>query len=333
MKFDGILFGNGMTLNLLNQLSANIPEEKKYLLDIDQFIRMWIDGSLSIREERILKSEFYGRNAKNNSRFYENLIHAAKRYYIEYDANIEYMLGDEFFKIGEEPTHEAIKCAWPVLYNIWYDVLQEYLVHLGLKDNINAFYYSVLQTLGRPQYVWTTNLDLFAESIKPQHLHGYFVENMKNFYDAKYRTYNKSGGFYFKYIWGCNGQGKLELINNLKHYNDYKNYFDFDFFFDDSFTLNTLLIYGLGFCRSGYMPRLEGANPKYKKPSIGGIIDEHILWRIKALQDLGRLNKIVVICSENEMSYMKQVMESQNIIKFQIVNYNDFSFSTSREKK
>ena len=37
--YDGILFGNGMSINLISQLRKYVPEEKQYLLNLDSFIK------------------------------------------------------------------------------------------------------------------------------------------------------------------------------------------------------------------------------------------------------------------------------------------------------
>ncbi len=39
MKYDAILFGNGMTINLITQLKQFIKNDKLYLLDINDFLK------------------------------------------------------------------------------------------------------------------------------------------------------------------------------------------------------------------------------------------------------------------------------------------------------
>lgn len=60
MHYDGIMFGNGLTTNLLSQIKEFVPQEKRYLLNIDDFLKQWINNKLTIREERIFYSCIYG---------------------------------------------------------------------------------------------------------------------------------------------------------------------------------------------------------------------------------------------------------------------------------
>lgn len=53
MHYNGIMFGNGLTLNLLNQIKEFIPHEKRYLLNINDFLNHWTNNKLTAREERI----------------------------------------------------------------------------------------------------------------------------------------------------------------------------------------------------------------------------------------------------------------------------------------
>lgn len=46
MCYDSILFGNGLTINLLNQLKPFIPPEYSYLLTFDGFMSAFINGTL-----------------------------------------------------------------------------------------------------------------------------------------------------------------------------------------------------------------------------------------------------------------------------------------------
>lgn len=48
-------------------------------------------------------------------------------------------------------------------------------------------------------------------------------------------------------------------------YDDYTNFFDFDFFFDNSISVDRMLIYGMGFKKSGFIEDLRTSYPKYNK--------------------------------------------------------------------
>ena len=123
MHYDGIMFGNGMTLNLLLQLKAFIPQNKRYLLDINDFLKSWVEDKLTQREERIFYTAIYG-NKADKWKFYEVLKNETATYYENYDADIEYTLGTLLFKKSE---YKDIILFFPAFYNIWYIILKDYL--------------------------------------------------------------------------------------------------------------------------------------------------------------------------------------------------------------
>lgn len=316
-----------MSLNLLQQLKNYTPRDKWYLFDIDDFLKKWIGNSLSKREERILYSCIYGNKSADKERYFQKLKEEMTSYYSKYDANIEYVLGATLFK-DTEIDYAGIKSFFPAIYNIWHIILKDYLEYLGLKSQVDKFYLSVKSETGNPKYIWTTNFDLFGESINPEHIHGRFLSEMKKYDNVVYKIINNGKEYYFKYIWGHNGIGKLNTIQQLKQYDDCNLFFDFDYFFDNSVRMNRMLIYGMSFQNSGYMDDLKLTLSKYKKASLGGIIDEHILLRINAMQELGLLNEVdITYFSENEKQHLEEVMEAVKIKKYNLVRCQDFSFS------
>ena len=98
MGDDGILFGNALTVNLLMQLKEYIPDEKWYLLNIDDFLRNFIDKKLSYREEKQIYKMLYGKESIYKRKFFEVLRKDLEIYYEHYDANIEYVMGNNLFE-------------------------------------------------------------------------------------------------------------------------------------------------------------------------------------------------------------------------------------------
>ena len=60
VNYNGVMFGNRMSLNLLQQLKSLVPKDKQYLLDINDFLKFWIKGKISKREEKIFYTSLYG---------------------------------------------------------------------------------------------------------------------------------------------------------------------------------------------------------------------------------------------------------------------------------
>ena len=323
MRYDGILFGNGLSINLLNQLKQYVPLEKQYLLLLDDFIRCWIDGKLSERENGQLYRFFYG-NSKDRWKYFEIMKSLFKSYYAEYDSNIEYAMGCLLFK--DEKMKDCIQ-IFPSLYNIWHIILKDYLIYLGLEFNIKKFYESVSKVIKNTDYIWTTNFDLFAESIKVKHIHGRFVSNIKSYSDVIYKYIDNGERYYFKYVWGHNGIGKMSLIEKLKQYKDSGSYFDFDFFFSNDLKMDKLLIYGMGFKPSGVVNEMKATMPRYNRAALGAIIDEHILIRVAGMQNLGILNQVdIVYYDEREKEYFEEVVYETKIEKYNLIPSSLFNF-------
>lgn len=324
MTYDGIMFGNGMSLNLLQQLRGYIPTDKQYLLDIDDFLKYWINGKITKREERILYHSLYG-NKIDKWNFFEKLKNDLQKYYDCYNADIEYVLGTLLF---EETEYKEMISFFPALYNIWHIVLMDYLKYLDLFPKIQKYYESVKRITGNPQYIWTTNFDLYGESIKPEHIHGRFLVQMKKYEDVVYKKINNGKKFYFKYIWGHNGIGKLRNIEQIMRFADYSNFFDFKFFFDSNIRMDTMLIYGMGFRKAGFVNELATAYSKYNKAALGAIIDEHILMRINGMITSGMLNHVdITFFDEKEKIHLKEAMEATMVNKYQLIHFSDLNFT------
>lgn len=71
------------------------------------------------------------------------------------------------------------------------------------------------------------------------------------------------------------------------------------------------------------------AYPKYQKASIGGIVDEHILVRVKAMLDSGELRHFdITYFSEDEKKRFIEVMEAVKISEYTLVKCQDLIFAS-----
>ena len=324
-QFDGMLFGNGLTLNLIGQISAHIPSNKRYLLSVDEFMKKLMCDGLSPREEGRIFSFFYEKKDIANAKYMNKIKDDLLEYYDNHDSNIEYHLGAASFlpkKCGYD--YDAVKSLFPFLYNIWHEILIEYLNHLKLDNKIHEFNKSVQKYFCSASKYWTTNFDEFSDLLCPQHLHGRFVRGIKRASELKLSDKNESE-LYFKCIWGWNGIGKLDLINELKAYSDY---FDFKFFFDNDFLVNRMLVYGISFQSAGYMAQLATFKKEYEKPSMCGVIDEHILIRIAGLQNLKQLKEVTfAYYDDREYEHYKELVSLYKINNVNYVSSRDLHFS------
>lgn len=327
LKYDGFLYGNGLTINLLYKLKKYIPQDKQYLLNIDDFLKCLIYGQVSKREENKVYIGIYKKDTVEKRKYFEILKEDLKYYYQQFDGNIEFVLGQQLFKEIYTFNFQGIISIFPALYNIWWIILSDYLSFLGLDEKIRTFYESVDNTLGNPINVWTTNFDLFSEYLNPGHLHGRFLREVNGYQNIIYKFINNGEQYYYKYIWGHNGRGKDNSITQLKQYDDYEKYFDFDFFFNFNKQIDNLLIYGMSFQDAGYIPELRDEYPKYQKASAEGIIDEHILWRVKAMLDSGILGHFdITYFTEVEKKHIAEVMEAEKIEKYSLIKSQELEF-------
>ena len=91
-----------------------------------------------------------------------------------------------------------------------------------------------------------------------------------------------------------------------------------------------MLIYGMGFKKSGLTEDLKMAYPKYNKATFGAIIDEHILMRINSMQNLGILNQVyITYFNDEEKRHLEEVMEAVMIKNYCLIKCQDFGFSIS----
>jgi hypothetical protein len=332
MKYDGLIFGNGLTLNLLFQIREKVPEEKRYLLSIDEFMKYFYESRLSPREDGIVFRSFYKNKEQLNLKYYLTIKEIFREYYQRHNGNIEYHFGTIIFE-EEKADYDlgTIKDLFPAFYNVWYCILSEYLSYLKLKPYVDSFYSSVYDIIDVQTNIWTTNFDKFADSIIPvRHLHGKFIDRITKYNDIVLYMKNEKE-FSFKYIWGHNGYGKMEFIKEYYKKTGYEEYFDFSFFMNENIEIKNLLVYGLGFQKSGWAEVLRDYKDIYKKPFFGGIIDEHILIRIQCLQKNLKIENVTMsYYKDEEKGYFTELIECLNLHNIKLKHVSEFDFGIEK---
>ena len=339
MNYDGLLFGNGLSLNLLNQLKGFIDDDKKYLLSFDEFMQSFYNNKLSFNEDKRIFSIFY-KNSKSlplsnkqismvNERYYIEIKQKFKEYFEYRTGNIEFWFGYDLFKAPKEVPYDmaTLKNCMPSFYNVWHEILLDYLKFKNLYSIVSKFNDSIAKNLSNNSLIYTTNFDRFFDLLNPKHLHGYFVPNIKDINELLFKFIN-ANKFYWKNIWGWNGIGKCQFIDEIRKISGYNNYFNFDFFYNNDTKINNLLIYGMGFQVSGYMTNSLQENDEIKELRIGGIIDSHILLRLKALQEKGILNNIIFsYFTHKDLEHYKRLIILFSLKSVSFVSVNDINFS------
>ena len=84
----------------------------------------------------------------------------------------------------------------------------------------------------------------------------------------------------------------------------------------------------MGFKSSGFTDEMKVVMPRYNKPAFGAIIDEHILVRISAMQNLGLLNQVdIAYYDEFERAYFEDVLKETHVKNYKLLPCNLFKFS------
>lgn len=328
-KYDAFLFGNGLTINLLHQLKEYIPKEKHYLLSIDSFLKEYISDSLNTQEQNKINILFRGKSAAETYSINKKLRNELSKFYDTGNGNIEYRFGvGLFIKNKLDYSYDLIQSIFPVLYNIWFNVLYNYLEYSKLVIKISLFNKSIVEILDRPKFI-TTNFDLFFDELNPDYIHGKFIKNIKKYSDIILEYNDESMNTYnFKTCWGHSGIGKGENLYKyfLKH--KYTDFFDFDFLFNPNISFDNILIYGMSFHKAGYLKDMEKFDNKYSRPQIGGVIDEHILFRLSALQKKNQLTNITFAFynETTDLEHYKNLLNLYNLENVQFINASEFDF-------
>lgn len=206
MLFDGLIFGNGLSLNLLNTLKGLAPKNKRYLFSFDTFYTYFVKNKLSYNEEKRIFNLYYEKKNLYYEKQFMDLREKFKEYSLIRNDNFEYWLGYDLFIDDTKLKYDrkTLKKFIPSFYNIWHEILYDYIKYINLEPNIVIFNNSILSVLCNKDKIFTTNFDRYFDLLNPKHLHGSFIKNIKERKELKYRDINPSE-FYLKNIWGWNG--------------------------------------------------------------------------------------------------------------------------------
>ena len=123
MEYDAMIFGNGLTLNLLSQLKAYIPLENHYLLAFDTFMASFINEQLPADLDHKIFFALYTQNSIANQKHYAEMKSIFRTYYHYCDGNIEKYFGLAEFQRNNSFNYSAVKTYMPFFYNIWFCIL------------------------------------------------------------------------------------------------------------------------------------------------------------------------------------------------------------------
>lgn len=305
MIYDAILFGNGLTLCYQNKIKTKIPPEYSHDLFIDDFVNAIIDGHLTKREESNLHKLF-----KDGFIYsYDHVFNDFSKFRKEYNLNYEWTWGKLLTSPDDYAKYKTIMDCMPVIYNYWYSNLLSLIENkLNITYTKINFSNSLRSYLSNNSHVFTTNFDGFFDSLNPQHIHGHFVDDCSYYRDLIWYKISQDR-FYYPFIWAPAEVGKMHMIEKFKHIPDHDKYYNFSFF-HNPIKSKKFLIFGMSFAKAGYMEGMEEYDDKYKKYSFGSCIDDHIINRLKILQDQGSIISIsFAYHSESDKKHYEKIIK------------------------
>ena len=174
MKYDGFLFGNGLTVNLFQKLKSKVPKDKKFLLSIDEFLVEISEGKNKEIDNYIFEL-LYKEDLSNRYNF-QKLKQEINRYYVSGgNSNIEYEFGKYLFlKETVAYDYDLMMSLFPYLYNIWYNIVYKYIIDNFEIENIQLDDETAIQmikkVLGIENLVSIQNLNVNKRNEKIAHV-------------------------------------------------------------------------------------------------------------------------------------------------------------------
>lgn len=328
-KYDGLIYGNGLTSLLLNQLQIVAEPKYKYEFSISDFMKAFSCDMISFREKKELQILFHNLfDSELATNTYEIYRWYIARLIEKEGLDFEQILGKTLIASEEEKeTYNSIcNSIFPVLYNYWGNNLKGLIAAIFKNDYLHSFALSIREILIETAHIFTTNFDAFTDDLYPKHLHGRFANPLKNENDLIYKFYGTNGDYFYKFLWGHNGEGKRQFIYYMhNHFDDVDCYYDLDFFFNNEMSIDNLLIFGMGFKNSAYSssisPYEEGVIHK------GFVIDDHILLRLSELQRKKQLNNVTfAYYSEKDKARYSELISLYELERTTLVPSYEFDF-------
>lgn len=289
-KFDSILYGNGLTIHTLNTIfEVSKDPFRKYLSD-KEFIYNFShseDHRRIVRDfEKYFKMDIEFKKLHDLSRsILKDNVDDINKY------GFERWVSKNLFK--EESGLKDLKIYGYILYNYWFDTINEGILKRKSNQNIIKGISQQLRDLGRDNCnFYTLNFDTIHDTIlNPDHLHGRFVSPLESIESVIFHHLD-SKSFEYNYLYGSNGYEKKNRIKSIKDVPDSP--YDLQFFFNHDLDLGDLLIYGVGFGDTEFMNELREVKGEYKTISIVDTVDGHILEKLRLKKKNGLLKSITI---------------------------------------
>lgn len=330
MMYDTILYGNGLTSALINKINGlpGMTATDRAVSKINDRICSMISIPVdSPNYKKILK--LFGLCSREQSDFESSLNNhrESKKFLNGYlpeirRSGLEVFAGNHF---GEQEVRSHIEYLY-ALYNCWYKDIE---TTLFAKPVVIDYLEKVVDAVGSQFHnILTLNFDQFLDNaylnrkLPVQHLHGRFVEQIGNYGDVQFFTYEGGTQFEYSYLFGANAFEKSNRLHRIHTHETqgHPNY-DLDFFFGSDTSYGNLLLYGISFTSSGIFSEdfLE-AFPEHR--GIPGTLDYylvnsldgHVLYKIQEKLDQRRIDHVTIAYySEKDREHLETLLASTPI--------------------
>lgn len=322
INFDSFLYGNGLTIALLNKIKQISSNPIKKYLSCTNFITDF----LIMPDHKTIYRDFlklYKIDTENEK------VHIVARNFLKEHLEEINKLGFErwtSYNLFSSKLKSSYLTYGYILYNYWYDVINRQILHRqNCRDLIHQDGGKILQSLRNSENIYTTNFEnIMDQVLSPDHVHGRFTLPLKKSGDVFLTVDEKLKFKEYHYMYGTSGIEKGFRLNSIKEQNQTS--YDLDFFFSENIHLGVLLIYGLAFGNSGILSEdfLKQYPEKNKSDNFLKIVDYHIVMRLEILMRKESLNKIIIsYYSENDLNNYISVFQD-SILK-DIITYKQCS--------
>ena len=317
-KYDTLLFGNGLTLSILNDIQENcfhlLNKQERRLCNQNDFIAHLLccpvnsptyngllricthDSSSDYEIYQIIKA-----HEKAKEEFNQVDILSGQKH-------VDYIRENGFEAWGglhcfdkETSIYKRNKELVYSINNYWFYLFRKKVLS---KPEVKKIVWQTSQKVLHFQNRLTLNFDTIVDWLCPiEHLHGSFVSDFERWGDLLYFTYGINL-FEYPYIFGTNAFEKQDRINRIQALGKEGDYYRLSFFYDDERYYGDLLIYGISFSESNI--KLFSSIPSNlveQSYYYHNCLDGHILSRLSYLQRTGKVRKITIT------SYKKSEVE------------------------
>lgn len=291
--YDSLLYGYGLNLAMSKRLAClpSLPTWQKQQLFFDSFFRAFITSE---EHKRIYRDflKYFKINQESAVLHRNTKAELASKVDEILSPGFENWVSKNLFSQPELVDINK-KTYLYMLYNYW-----AHLVFTGIlrassaQDLLKEIAAKILPKVRNKKQIYTTNYDRFLDKyMYPQHLHGTFSLPLMNIWDIMLSEDSDGKHFEYVYLFGTCGYEKLSRLDKIRRLPQDK--YNLEFFYNIHVDLGHLLVYGLSFANTKFIP--ENLMKKYPdhEPLLG-TVDGHILLKLNERYGKAMLSKLTI---------------------------------------